>query len=139
MVFAIGIMGLMGTVILHAITCSGIIDYLRRLQPYLDETGVVVRVLVVSIVACALATKHFVDIVLWALAFNWLNPSQFERVEDAIYFSAVTYTSLGYGDIVLDSRWRLLCGFEAINGLLLFGISTALLFILFQRLWVVDK
>lgn len=47
------------------------------------------------------------------------------------------YTALGYGDIVLDTHWRLLCGFEAINGLMLFGVSTALLFIIFQRFWLI--
>ena len=75
---------------------------------------------------------------MWAILLNWLDPKAFDTFETALYFSAVTYTSLGYGDIVLDSRWRLLCGFEAIDGLVLFGVTTALLFIIFQRLWIVD-
>lgn len=135
MVFVFGILGLLGTVILHAITCSVLNESLRRLDRFVEPTQFGFRAFIVSVVAVLLATKHCVDIALWALAFLWLNPSQFEGFEDAVYFSSVTYTALGYGDIVLDTKWRMLCGFEAINGLLLFGISTALLFLLFQRLW----
>ena len=139
MVFVIGICGLLITVILHAVTCSAIIELLKTQAPRLDLGRTLHRSGVLSFVACGLATKHCVDIVMWALALRWLNSGQFEGLEDAVYFSAVTYTSLGYGDIVLDTRWRLLCGFEAINGLLLFGISTALLFLIFQRLWLSES
>lgn len=139
MVFVFGILGLLGTVILHAVTCSALIDLLRRSAKRFESKHFGIRILIVSLIAGALAVKHCVDIVFWALTIFWLNPEQFESVEDAIYFSAVTYTALGYGDIVLDTRWRLLCGFEAINGLLLFGVSTALLFLLFQRLWAEES
>ena len=54
--------------------------------------------------------------------------------EKAFYFSAENYTALGYGDIVLSERWRLLGPLEAINGLLLFGLSTAVLFAVMSRL-----
>jgi len=47
----------------------------------------------------------------------------------------VTFTSLGYGDITLDSNWRLLSGIESLTGLLVAGISTALLFTVMQRAW----
>jgi hypothetical protein len=54
--------------------------------------------------------------------------------ESAFYFSAENYTALGYGDIVLSDRWRLLGPLEAINGLLLFGLSTAVMFAIMSRL-----
>ena len=54
--------------------------------------------------------------------------------EKAFYFSAQNYTTLGYGDIVLSDRWRLLGPLEAINGLLLFGLSTAAMFAALSRL-----
>lgn len=47
----------------------------------------------------------------------------------------VTFTTLGYGDIVLGPEWRLLSGIEAINGIVLFGWSTAFLFAIVQRSW----
>ena len=50
-----------------------------------------------------------------------------------MYVSLVTFTTLGYGDITLDLRWRWLSGIEAMNGILLFGWTTATLF------WIVQK
>ena len=50
----------------------------------------------------------------------------FEDFETAMYFSGVTFTSLGYGDVVLDGRMRLLGPLQAANGLMMFGITTAL-------------
>ena len=47
--------------------------------------------------------------------------------EDAIYFSLVTFTTLGYGDITLDEKWRVLGAFEAANGIIMFGWTTALI------------
>ena len=76
---------------------------------------------------------------LWAVPYWFFAGSHFSSFEDAVYFSSATYTTLGYGDIVLTGHWRLLCTFEAINGLILFGISTALLFVLFDYLWLRDE
>ena len=88
---------------------------------------------------CSLAIKHYLDIVLYAFGYWFFeNASQLEDYESALYFSSVTYTTLGYGDIVLTDGWRLLCGLQAMNGTLLFGWSTALLFLLVQRLWLAN-
>jgi polyferredoxin len=76
-----------------------------------------------------------VEIWLWAGLFIGLGA--IETLEEALYFSTVTFSTLGYGDIVLDTRWRLLASFAAANGLFLFGWSTALLFAVVQRLDVI--
>lgn len=78
-----------------------------------------------------------VEIWLWAGLFIGLGA--IETLEEALYFSTVTFSTLGYGDVVLDSRWRLLASFEAANGLFLFGWSTALVFAVVQRLDVIGK
>jgi hypothetical protein len=54
--------------------------------------------------------------------------------EKALYYSAETYTALGYGDVTLSQKWRLLGPLEAVNGLLLFGLSTAVMFAIMSRL-----
>jgi hypothetical protein len=51
----------------------------------------------------------------------------------------VTYTSLGYGDVVLEKGWRLLGAFEAANGIVMFGWTTALIFFIVQRLYFPQK
>lgn len=62
---------------------------------------------------------------IWALAYDALNV--FPTLEESLYFSLVAFTTLGLGDIVPAPEWRLLAGMEAANGLLNFGLMTALL------------
>jgi hypothetical protein len=59
---------------------------------------------------------------------------EFAGFEAAYYHSAVNYSSLGYGDVVMSKRWHLLGQLETINGIIMFGISTALIFALMMRL-----
>ena len=56
-------------------------------------------------------------------------------MESALYFSTVTFTALGYGDNTILPRWRLLSSFEAANGVILFGVSTAFVFAVIQRMY----
>lgn len=79
---------------------------------------------------------HTIEIVLWALTYLVITPaSEMAGFEEAVYFSFVTFTTLGYGDITLSEGWRLLSGIEALNGILLVGWSTATLFVVLQRIW----
>lgn len=71
----------------------------------------------------------------WAWAFIYLKLGEFKDLSKALYFSVVTCTALGYGDITLSERWRLLSTFEAMGGLLLFGASTAFLIGFMQSLF----
>lgn len=65
---------------------------------------------------------------VWTWAVLYLVLGAIGSIETAVYFSTVTFTTLGFGDITLEEQWRLLSSFEAANGLLMFGWSTALLF-----------
>jgi len=62
---------------------------------------------------------------IWAIAFWMLQI--FVNIESAVYFSLVAFTTLGFGDILLPIEWRLLGGLAAANGLLIFGLLTAML------------
>jgi len=57
-----------------------------------------------------------------------------EQLETALYFSMVTFTTLGYGDVTMSPDWRLLASFEAANGIIMFGWTTALIAAVIQRL-----
>lgn len=133
----VGIAGLAITVALHAIATTLILGLFKRYAlPHHQRVGTASRPVILGLTAAALAVKHYLDIVLWALGFWFFaGHEEFASFESAVYFSSVTYTTLGYGDIVLTNRWRLVCGVEAMNGILLFGWSTALLFLLVQHLW----
>ncbi|MGI9389422.1 MAG: ion channel [Boseongicola sp.] len=62
---------------------------------------------------------------VWAVALYWLEV--FIAFEASIYFALVAFTTLGFGDILLPQEWRLLGGMAAANGLLMFGLLTAIL------------
>lgn len=71
---------------------------------------------------------------VWVWAVVFIAIGVFETLEPALYFSVVTFTTLGYGDVTLPPEWRLLSGLCATNGLILFGLSTAFLVELLRRL-----
>jgi voltage-gated potassium channel Kch len=73
------------------------------------------------------------DITLWA-TFYYVSGA-LPSFEEALYFSTVTFTTVGYGDIVLGREWRQLATFEAVNGWIIFGWATALIVAVIQRLY----
>ena len=75
---------------------------------------------------------NFVQIAVWGTLFVWLG--EFDELYEAIYHSAVNYASLGYGDIVMSKAWKLLGPLEAVNGVLMLGMSAAALMAILQQL-----
>ena len=81
--------------------------------------------------------SHVVQIWIWALFY--LIVKDFHTVEEALYFSTSTFTTLGFGDIVLDENWRLITTFQSANGFILFGWSTAFIFEIMSKLYRDEK
>jgi voltage-gated potassium channel Kch len=86
------------------------------------------------VVIFATFCAHAVEIALYAIAIFILDPGHF-TVSTSLYFSAETYTSLGYGDVVPTGDVRLLAGVEALNGLLLIGWSASYTYLSMERFW----
>lgn len=80
---------------------------------------------VLNSVMTILVVGNLVQVTLWALVFRLLG--EFEELSTAIYHSGVNFATLGYGDIVMSEQHRLLGPMEAINGVLMIGVSTAAL------------
>ena len=78
---------------------------------------------VLDIAVSAIIFVHIIEAVGWAAIYCYLN--EFQSFGKALYFSIVTSTTLGYGDITLSDQWQLLGSFEAMGGMILFGVSTA--------------
>lgn len=113
------------TVIQGIFTITGIEMLRWRLSQKLRES-LVRSTLTLAFVVLWLFLATIIEVWTWALLYLALGAVS--SLEQAAYFSTVTFTTLGFGDITLDENWRLLSSFEAANGLLMFGWSTALVF-----------
>jgi hypothetical protein len=80
---------------------------------------------IISIVMLMMFVGHIVQVAIWAILFE--NLGEFSDFSTAFYHSMVNFASLGYGDIVMSERWRLLGAMEASNGVLMFGLSAGTL------------
>lgn len=87
----------------------------------------------VALVVIIMSIAGFVESIAWAVTYLLLGA--IEGAERAIYFAIVTYTTLGYGDVVLDGPWHLLAAFSAINGIIMFGWSTAIVLAAVQNIY----
>jgi hypothetical protein len=132
---AVGIVAVICTIFIHALPLSATVNFVRRKEKlgragvgFWMDTEIVARVILYALVA------HLVEIAFWAVLFVICR--EFSDFDTAYYHSAVNYTSLGYGDIVMSPAWRLLGPLETANGMLLFGVSTAMIFAVIQRLFV---
>ncbi len=124
------------TVVIHAIGSTLLVRHL--VQHYADEQGwrprVAITVLIKAVIV--LVILHTLEIMLWAGSYTLILPAgELTSFEQAVYFSFVTFTTLGYGDITLSEGWRILSGIEALSGILLIGWTTAMLFSIVQHLW----
>ena len=75
---------------------------------------------------------HIAEIAVWGLFYYW--QGCFPNAESAFYFSGVTYTTVGYGDLILPEPWRMLAPAEALIGILMAGLSTGFFFAIINRL-----
>ena len=76
---------------------------------------------------------HLVEISVWGMFYCWQNCMP--DAESAFYFAGVTYTTVGYGDLVLPKPWRMLGPVEGLTGILMCGLSTGLFFAVLSRMY----
>jgi hypothetical protein len=118
------------TVVVHA---TGIAVLVRGLlRSHHEPTGVwyVARLLLRMI--WWLVLLHLTEIAIWGLFYLWRGC--LTNAESAFYFSGVTYTTLGYGEVVLAKLWRLLGPIEGLMGVLMCGLSTGYFFVVVSRI-----
>ena len=127
--------------LLLVVTTVGHYEALRGLSLAMPRLPMPPRTKVIVLIIGAFAA-HALEISLYAAVFNglahWYGPTAFGRDQVPglgvlMYFSAETYTSLGYGDIVPHGPLRLLAGAETLTGLLMIGWSTSQIFVAMQR------
>ncbi|KAF0100625.1 MAG: Ion transport 2 domain-containing protein [Rhodospirillaceae bacterium] len=125
------------TVAIHLSGLLGLLWVLRnRGHRIRAHESRLVPLVVILFVVLGLVAIHSVEIWLYGAAF-WAIGAVGD-FETALYFSTVTFTTLGYGDVVLEGNWRLFGAIEAGNGLILFGWSTAFLLSVTSRLRLLE-
>jgi hypothetical protein len=123
----------LATIFIHALALVAIVHFVRR-ERRLGYAGVHFSkdtTIVAAATSVALAA-HLIEIAAWALVF--VRCGEFRDFGAAFYSSAENYTTLGYGDVVMSAPWRLLGPLEAADGMLMFGVTTAMIFSVIQRL-----
>jgi hypothetical protein len=110
-----------------------LIHWLAGLRQVLESPSAPRRVWLLLRVFLWIVLLHLIQVGLWAVVY-WL-AHEVPTLETAVYFSLVTYTTIGFGDVVLGPGWRVLAGIEGLTGVLLIGWSTAFVFAIVHRMY----
>jgi voltage-gated potassium channel Kch len=123
-------------VTIHALRLTGAFRWMharlaRGTAGFWPATSMLVRIAVWTVLL------HLIEILVWALLYTWRGAMP--DFTTSAYFSAVTYTTTGYGDLVLPAEWRLVGGVEALTGILMCGLSTGLFFAVFTDVFGINR
>jgi hypothetical protein len=118
-------------VLIHSAGIALILRQIHTRPPIPTDRPWKVALVIVQI-AWKLTSLHLFQIVLWAVYFKV--QGVLPDFETALYFSGVSYSTLGYGDVVLPQGWRTLGPAEGLTGILMCGLSTGLFFAIAHRL-----
>lgn len=117
-------------VAIHAAGLTAALPWLRSeraVQTFWRSTALFVRI------AAWMVVLHVAEVSAWAVVYHW--GDAIRGLPSALYFSAVTYTTTGYGDLVLPEEWRLVGAVEALTGILMCGWSTGFFFASVSRMY----
>jgi len=114
------------TVLFQAIAFDVIIKRSRWLEARLNTRRSMWKAFFLTVIILAVICVLIVEIWIWALFY--LAVDALPDLETALYFSVSTFTTVGFGDVVLSKEWRIIGSVEATNGFLLFGWSAAFIF-----------
>ena len=114
-------------VVIHTTGLVIFFDWLGKQRAMIEQhSGMLSYALLLILVFAVIIVLHLADTAIWAAFYYWRN--LFADFETSFYFSLGSYTTIGYGDVLLPQRWRLLGGIEGVSGVLLCGLSTAFIF-----------
>jgi hypothetical protein len=129
----IGALMIIATTGIHAEGMCWAMRFFRLRGEHGDLESQRKRIYVIGGVVLIMFLVSVAEVTVWAGVYLLIGA--LEGLEAALYFSTVTFTTLGYGDMVLSDQWRLLSAFEAANGIIMFGWSTAIVIAAVQRVY----
>jgi len=120
--------------LLHVVSIVLLADWLLdRRERSKEQMGMLSYMLLLIVSFSVIIILHMVEIGIWAIFYS--ANSLFQDFETALYFSITSYTTIGFGDVVLPRAWRLLGGIEGVTGVLLCGLSTAFVFAIINAMF----
>jgi len=130
---ALGSLLVVITTAVHSLCTACVILALRLTHSdTLARRSVGRRIAFLSALVLTLFLAVLGEVALWA--FTYRVSGAIGSLEPALYFSMVTFTTLGYGDVTLDANWRLLASLQAANGTIIFGWTTAIIVAVLHRM-----
>jgi hypothetical protein len=129
----VGASAVLCTTFIHALALGATVNFFRyERRRGRAGSGFWINLSIAGLVISLAFVAHLIEIALWAGLF--VICGEFQGFGIAYYHSAVNYTTLGYGDLIMSPSWKLLGPLEAADGALMFGVSTAMIFAVTQRL-----
>ena len=116
----------LGNIAVHAIVMTLVVKVVRHVGSWERKNASLWLASVMIATVGVLLMAHVAEVILWSVTYLIVDAAP--PGADVLYFAFVNYTTLGYGDIVPVERWRLIGPITAMNGILLFGWSTAVIF-----------
>jgi hypothetical protein len=113
-------------IVIHALVMTAVVRASQSTAIKVAARPNLVLIAVMVATVSVLMVAHACEVLVWSLAYGLVNAAP--AGTELLYFAFVNYTTLGYGDVVPVERWRLLGPMTAMNGVLLFGWSTAVIF-----------
>ncbi len=132
-------MVILGTIIIHAVAYDWILKILPRTASLFTKFfGSFWKIFLITFVVLCILTTLFIDIWIWTALLMIVDTIHLHDIETGLYFAATSFTTVGYGDIVLEKHWRILGTICAINGMFLFGWSAAFIYEIMAKLYQDD-
>ena len=125
------------TVVAHAAFTVSLLSWLHSHSGHRwAGGGTSARIITLGGIVSVLTVLTFLEGSAWAGVYLWIGA--LDDFGEALYFSLVTFTTLGYGDVTLGPTWRVLSALQSANGLIIFGWTTALVVALLQRMLALE-
>ena len=130
---AVGASAVLCTIFIQALAVGATVNFVRHEQRLgRAGAGFWIDLAIVVLTISFAFVAHLIEIAFWAVLF--VKCGEFQEFGLAFYHSAVNFTTLGYGDVIMSPSWKFLGPLEAADGALMFGVSTAMIFAVIARL-----
>ena len=129
----VGIILMLITILIHSFVTRYAIHIAKKAEKTKRTRLSQISEFWIALLVLMMFFASFLESSIWAFVYLWIGA--IPDFETSLYFSIVTFTTLGYGDVTLPNQWNLLASIEAAIGIIIFGWTTAIVMAVVQRLY----